>query len=874
MTDPVKGTWNYTYNAFGELFTQRTARNHITTFNYDELGRMIRRYEPSEGTSCWVYGTTAALAQKAVGKLLSKSQYGGSNVSCSSPPVPTIQKRYEYDSLGRVNKSTTQLGYTPYHQSQTYDSYSRPNMTTFPVGTVAVAAKTHYNSHGYGYKTSRVGDNYVLSEVMSMNSRGQVTQRKNGNAVTTTYGFDNQTGWLDSIGVAKSTALLHSLNIGHDVKGNVTSRRSNYASSNGIGSDFTETYTYDTLNRLKVRTIGYTAGSSSLPTAFKGTHTYNYDNWGNFTFKTGAGYYKYDSVKVHELSGVCTNANFTGTKYAFIYDENGNVENDGSRTFTYASFDKPTRITKGTASSDMKYGVDRDLYYKVDNTVENGSSVSYKRYYIGAYEKVVRTGGNGNMTEHKYNIGNAVLTYRDGSNTTSFIHADNQGSVIATTNHVGQVTTQDIYDPFGKQSEVYRASVYITSLPPITDKGYTGHKQMNHVDIIHMNGRIYDPTLGRFLQADQHIQAPNNSQNYNRYSYVLNNPLSYTDPSGYFFKKLWQATTGKLLRAIASVPILNTAINVGLNFIPGCQVWCSAAFSAATTYAVTGSLKAAFTSGAITAATAYAFSEIGSHFNGLDGSGSINFGGNMLTGGQVAQQITAHALVGGVSSSLQGGKFGHGFFSAGVTKGIGGAFLPGGDNLSSGEIAQGTVVSAVIGGTASKISGGKFANGAQTGAFQFLFNQAGQAIKKWSYENQLKKGLLRLGIDGSSGLRASEIRAMRGLYSPKDAFVFAAHGNEKGIYLGGLTQMMDGPSSLNDIISTLEGAGYKGEQPLFMLSCDLANSGVGQQLSNHYNQSVIGASDGHMQIIGSDGRGYRYAPKNSDAHIKEFKPGG
>lgn len=53
-----------------------------------------------------------------------------------------------------------------------------------------------------------------------------------------------------------------------------------------------------------------------------------------------------------------------------------------------------------------------------------------------------------------------------------------------------------------------------------------------------MNGRIYDPTLGRFLQADLHIQAPKNSQNYNRYSYVLNNPMSYTDPSGFFFDKL------------------------------------------------------------------------------------------------------------------------------------------------------------------------------------------------------------------------------------------------------------------------------------------------------------------------------------------------
>jgi len=51
-----------------------------------------------------------------------------------------------------------------------------------------------------------------------------------------------------------------------------------------------------------------------------------------------------------------------------------------------------------------------------------------------------------------------------------------------------------------------------------------------------MNGRIYDPLLGRFLSADKYIQAPFNLQSYNRYSYVLNNPLTYTDPTGYLFE--------------------------------------------------------------------------------------------------------------------------------------------------------------------------------------------------------------------------------------------------------------------------------------------------------------------------------------------------
>jgi hypothetical protein len=135
-----------------------------------------------------------------------------------------------------------------------------------------------------------------------------------------------------------------------------------------------------------------------------------------------------------------------------------------------------------------------------------------------------------------------------------------------------------------------------------------------------MNGRIYDPTLGRFLQADPFIQAPNNSQSFNRYSYVLNNPMSYTDPSGYFFKKLWQKTTGALFRAIAKVPILNSAVQIGLGIACGpAAPACLAAYSGAQTYALTGSLGAAFRNGAISYATSSAFKAIGGKYTGKGG---------------------------------------------------------------------------------------------------------------------------------------------------------------------------------------------------------------------------------------------------------------
>lgn len=66
-----------------------------------------------------------------------------------------------------------------------------------------------------------------------------------------------------------------------------------------------------------------------------------------------------------------------------------------------------------------------------------------------------------------------------------------------------------------------------------SSRGYTSHEHLDEVGLIHMNGRVYDPELARFLSPDLFIQAPTNTQSYNRYSYVMNNPLSFTDPSGY-----------------------------------------------------------------------------------------------------------------------------------------------------------------------------------------------------------------------------------------------------------------------------------------------------------------------------------------------------
>lgn len=92
------------------------------------------------------------------------------------------------------------------------------------------------------------------------------------------------------------------------------------------------------------------------------------------------------------------------------------------------------------------------------------------------------------------------------------------------------------YDVWGKQSVTRNTIGFL--------RGYCGHEMLNDFDIINMNGRLYDPVLGRFFSPDNYVQMPDNSQNFNRYTYCLNNPLKFTDPSGEFLNLIVGAAIG------------------------------------------------------------------------------------------------------------------------------------------------------------------------------------------------------------------------------------------------------------------------------------------------------------------------------------------
>ena len=750
MADQDKGNWTYVYNGFGELLSQTDANGQLTSFAYDAVGRQLSRHDPN-GTTCWDYGSSAVSYN--LNKLIRVRSFEA-NVACNTTAMPAYEEIYSYNSRGLVSNKLVRTAGSSFSISSSYDSYNRLHLLTYPSWSLNpsddVVIKHQY---AYGALTKLIDNktNRIYQQVTAVNARGQATGITYANGATESRSHYAATGWLDTLSLTRSGTALHSFDYDYDYTGNVKQRDIRF----GLGSNasFTEDYLYDELYRLKTRTIsniGNSTAYSALPSTLRMAESYTYDNWGNIKSKTNVGYYSYDVNKTNRLTGVWSGANGTGSRYYnFSYDANGNVKSDGKRSFAYTAFDKPLRVTQGANTTDFSYGPDRQLYRRIDI---RDNKTTDTLYIDGAYERTVLPTA---VTEHKFYVGNAVITKRsNGSSDELYLHKDNQGSTTSITNAAGAVVQQFIYDPWGKQYSVSSSSVFTTYSSPGTSKGYTGHNMINDFEVIHMGGRTYNPILGRFMQADPFIQAPSNLQNYNRYSYVLNNPMSYTDPSGYFFKwaagKLLGKTgarlaglgVGGLLGATAADWLYGRAMNsngvatvvgVALNFVPYCQVWCSALFSAQRTYHQTGSLKAAFHAGGQTAAMAGVFYGIGQYFKGVAGANgadaaTYSFGGLDLTAGQIAGQIAAHAVAGGVISDLQGGKFGHGFFSAGVTKGAGGAFLPGGSDLSGKQVAYSTVVSAVIGGTASEISGGKFSNGAKTAAFQYLYNQAGEFI--------------------------------------------------------------------------------------------------------------------------------------------------
>lgn len=206
--------------------------------------------------------------------------------------------------------------------------------------------------------------------------------------------------------------------------------------------------------------------------------------------------------------------------------------------------------------------------------------------------------------------------------------------------------------------------------------------------------------IARFVSADPHVQDLYRTQNLNRYAYVLNNPLAYTDPDGFFFKKIFRAVK-RVFKAVAQAirrsPILRVAVTVGLAYFGAPLIGLEALGLGANVLssAIVGGITDGVEGAAFGAARAAVTFGIGDHI------------------GSLAGRVVAHSVTSGAFAAAQGGEFGPSALAAGFSVGIGG-FADQQFNLNS---VASFVSHSTIGGTAAVIGGGKFQNGAATAAF-------------------------------------------------------------------------------------------------------------------------------------------------------------
>ena len=280
-----------------------------------------------------------------------------------------------------------------------------------------------------------------------------------------------------------------------DLKLSYQYNTNNLLSRTGMFPD-AESFEYDVLDRLTSAKNG-----NVVETSVK------YSANGNISYKTNVGNYEY-GLKPHAVMSV----------------ENPNgIIPSATLTTQFNEIGKVCSIEDGNTLQSLRVEYGPDFQRWISRLYRNKENIT--RIYFDDYEKTFDSAG----IHEFYYLNDYVICKRDdeGEFKYYFVNKDNLGSIVNAYDFNGEKVFDATYDAWGKQTvTLNKIGLY---------RGYCGHEMLNDFDVVNMNGRLYDPVLGRFFSPDNYVQMPDNSQNFNRYSYCLNNPLKYTDPSGEIF---------------------------------------------------------------------------------------------------------------------------------------------------------------------------------------------------------------------------------------------------------------------------------------------------------------------------------------------------
>ena len=516
------GTITYTLRNDGQPSSVTAPGNVVTSFSYDDYGRRTKIEDPSAGiqTDSYVWNSDGSSVQTHTnpnGKIITYKDKYGRTTSVERPGE--YNTTYFYDTYGRLSSEQSTNGTGVEYAYDAFDRVLSSRETvpdgkwlkkTFCYGDQGVLLSVQYESqsgvittenfaYDNGYNTDiTLPDDTIVRSLVSENDFGMATEIHTG-SINREYGFtvfgfptyrDMECGTLQDF-IYQFDPLTGNLLVRQDVLNKNTER-----------------FGYDNLNRLT------SIGDLSVVYA---------DN-GNITSMDGVGMMEYGTTsRPYQITS--------------LYPESDDLVPSCVQNVSYTCYSRPSILTEGGRSAAFTYDGEGK---RVKMYVADGSTPLLTRYYVGDRYEFDQTSGG--TKERLYLGGDAysapmVLQRENGGDWVAYnIGRDYLGNIthIATLN--GTLVAEYSYDPWGRLRDPETLEIYAAGEEPelFLGRGFTGHEHLTWFGLINMNARLYDPLLGRFLSPDPYVQAPDFTQNFNRYSYALNNPLIYVDESGEF----------------------------------------------------------------------------------------------------------------------------------------------------------------------------------------------------------------------------------------------------------------------------------------------------------------------------------------------------
>ncbi|NNC04873.1 hypothetical protein HJC10_18700 [Corallococcus exiguus] len=518
--DPGSGTRTFRYNAFGEVKRDADGLDGMagllaTTYERDRLGRVLSTKNNQEELA-YEYDVGMGAMRRLT--KATRTVLGG--------PPEVVTTHHIYDEFGRETDTLQDVAGNSLVVSRQFDDFGRLSRLTYPVmlNGQPVSTSYAYNARGALSSIYRTGAFTTYWSALERDSVGRLKKTRYGNGVERESRYDSR-GRLRFLEAKRNGANVQRLAYEYTANDNLAARHD-------LIVGVTEKFSYDVLDRLEWWRV--LQNCQRLETQFQ------YDGLGNLLSRSPVTGWEPSALLNYNggTSGgphAVKQAQLGSDSFTYEYDHRGNqlASRDATgalvRSVDYTSFDLPKSIT--TAGDTVAFGYDAS-----GARVRKKSAQEDVLYVGGLYQR--RT--QGLTTTHVLSIPSpegviGELSWDEGAsmeNVRYFLN-DRQGSPDTVTDASGAAVERIKYDPFGARRNAGNLAQASNAFHPGARKGYTGHEHDDELGLINMRGRIYDPRLMKFVSVDPVVADQGSVQAYNAYSYVLNNPTRYTDPSGF-----------------------------------------------------------------------------------------------------------------------------------------------------------------------------------------------------------------------------------------------------------------------------------------------------------------------------------------------------